>query len=75
MSAAEKYNEARVTVMESLILIQHQLSMLTGLEFNAATLAKHHAAMTKIQMHARKMVEASIDAEVECDIAKGEPGL
>lgn len=74
MTAAASFVAARLTICESLIEIQGQLAITGGLEFNPATLAKHHAAMTKIQMHARKIVEASIDAQVEVGIAEGETG-
>ena len=60
---------ARTAAYEAMIETQRQLAFSASYEFTPATLAKHEAAMSKIQMQARAMIEAASDAWIECSIA------
>ena len=70
--AAAAYIEAKWNIADSQIELGTLLTQVFSTPINAATVAKHSAMMSKIQMHARKIVEAALDAQVECDIAQAE---
>lgn len=71
-AAARQYMNARATVDGLIVDLMQAQAATTGLQFTPATVAKFDAAMSKVQMIARKIVEASIDAQVECGIASAE---
>lgn len=70
-NAALRYKQALADIRDSMVFMDSHVRFAESLEFTPATLAKIYAAMSKIQMSARKITQTAIDAEIECRIAEG----
>lgn len=63
------YKEAAAKIAAAQIEMAQQMRIVGELDFNAVTLGRHYAAMSKVQTLARVIVEMSVDAQVECTVA------
>lgn len=70
-NAGVRYKQALADIRDSMVFMDSHVRFAESFEFTPATLAKLNAAMSKIQMSARKIVQTAIDAEIECRIAEG----
>lgn len=70
-NAGVHYKRALADIRDSMVFMDSHVRFAESLEFTPATLAKLFAAMSKIQVSARKITQTAIDAEIECRIAEG----